>query len=364
MAYKRTYNNKSSRRVGKAASRRRPLSTSTRYNSKSVDKIVDAKVKRAVARVNRGPPRSISVKLKPALFDRSTDIPSVVPVQQWTSFIAGPSSARKYAILPITELVPSQRPQSGEADDRFRSFDKVLVKGVSLRLTVNHAEGCRLLVFAFRNGVRREHAPSSSSRPHVDVAKVSEDISKDLPTGLPVSELYYDVMTKSQLMGIAQEAYGLRHLGVHDGPFDVKKNVVGLFDWNSTDESAFTSRFNKDQGRPVGTIHAKLDSGVSKKHGKTYKAMFGTASLMRTFGYDGQNPNVAGWISTRTRQIDLFIKLNQKEKFTMSRDSMSVNERPLELFVGFDSPGALHESGKVDIASGAIKAMDIEVYYE
>lgn len=33
----------------------------------------------------------------------------------------------------------------------------------------------------------------------------------------------------------------------------------GRFQWKGTDLTAFTSRFSKDEGRPIGTIHAKID---------------------------------------------------------------------------------------------------------
>ena len=108
----------------------------------------------------------------------------------------------------------------------------------------------------------------------------------------------------------------------------------GNFEWKGTELSAFTSRFSKGEGRPLGTIYTKLDGGDSKVHGKTYKGMFGSSSLIRTNALDRQNPNVSGGIGTRTRQIEIFIKLNRREKFTVSNGSLSVNERPLELFIG------------------------------
>lgn len=355
MAYK--YSKKPAARKGKSGYRRRPAKAGyAKSISKSFDKYVEAKVKRAVKQASRGPPRSVSVQLIPAHFDRNHQVPKVQEQEQWTSYFEGPSSVRKYAILPISELIPTQRPVAGEADDRFRSLHTVFVKGVSLRMTVNHAEGVRLLVFAFRNGMRRDVTPSSGTRPFVDRATILDQPVK----GRPVSEVVFDVMSKEQLMGMdGCGKHAFRNLGVHDGPFAVTRQLNGNFEWKGTDLSAFTSRFSKDEGRPVGTVYAKLDGGVSKAHGKTFKGMFGSSS-------HGQNPNVSGWIGTRTRQIEFFIKLNHREKFAVSNGSLSVNERPLELFIGFDTPGSMHAAShtRKDVASGAIMAMDMEVYYE
>ncbi|KAJ8174839.1 hypothetical protein LV161_008837 [Aspergillus fumigatus] len=354
-------------RKGKASGRRRSGAKATqKWNKGTLDKFVEAKVERALKKASRGPPRSVPVQLLASLFDRSEEIPAITPLDRWTSYIEGPLAQKKYAILPISEVIPSQRPSSSSADDRFRSYDTVLVKGVSLRLTLNHAEGVRLLVFAFRNGMRRDTLASAGTRPFVDASSVKNPKCD----GGVVSELYYDIMSKEELMnmdGVGKHYF--RNLGIHDGPFAVRR-VAGTtfdskFDWKSTDSSAFTSRFNKEEGRPVGTVYGKVDGGVSKSHGKAFKALFGTASLMRTVAYDGQNPDLQGWISSRHRQVELFIKLNKRERFTVSNGSRSVNECPLELFVGFDSPGSLHSgSSSKNVASGAIMAMDMEVYYE
>lgn len=362
MVYKtQRFSKKYTPRKGKGGYRRRRASTN--YSRRSLDKYVTSKVQHAVKKASRGPARSVPVNLIPALFDRDQQIPSIDIQDRWMSYFEGPSSARKYAILPISELIPTQRPAAGEADDRFRSLDVVHVKGVSIRMTINHAEGVRLLVFAFRNGMRRDIAPSSGTRPYVDRASISDPPVK----GKPVAEVVYDIMSKEQLMGMnGSGQFAFRNLGVHDGPFDVTRQLNGNFEWKGTDLSAFTSRFSKHEGRPIGTVYAKLDGGASKKHGKTFKGMFGTSSLMRTNAFDGMNPNVSGWIGSRTRQVELFIKLDRREKFTVSNGSLSVNERPVELFMGFDSPGSMHAgtSTRKNIASGAIMAMDMEVYYE
>ncbi|KAJ5157988.1 uncharacterized protein N7500_007639 [Penicillium coprophilum] len=350
-------------RQGKSQYRPRRGGASSKYNRGTLDKYIEAKVQRAVKKASRGPPRSVPVQLTPAQFDRNHSIPQVKILDKWTTYFLGPSSAFKYGILPITEVIPTQRPSVGEADDRFRSHNKVLVKGVFLRMVVNHTMGVRLLVFAFRNGMRRDISPSISTRPFVDGSTICDPPVK----GRPPSEVVFDVMGKEQLMGMEGSGkHGFRNLGVHDGPFAVTGQLNGRYDWKATDLTAFTSRFSKDEGRPVGTIHVKIDGGASKSHGQTYKALFGSGTLKRTNECDGADPSVTAWMGTRTRHVELFIKLNKHEKVTVSNGSLSINERPLELFVGFDSPSSMHAatSSAKDVASGAIMSMDMEVYYE
>ncbi|KAJ5796165.1 uncharacterized protein N7518_004705 [Penicillium psychrosexuale] len=257
------------------------------------------------AKAKRGPRRSVPLQLTPARFDRDYQIPQIEVLDRWTTYIQGPQTADKYAVLPITEVIPTQRPPAGEPDDRFRSFDTVLVKGVSIRMTINHAESVRLMVHAFRNGMRAGTS-NSSQRPYADRHGISDPPVK----GRPVSEIVFDVMSKEKLMGMPGcGKYGFRNLGVHDRPFAVSPLVDGRLDWYGPDFTAFTSRFSTGDAQPVGKVYATINGGK------------------------------------------------------ISSGSSSVNERPLELFVGFDSPG-FQPGLQASVASGAIMAMDMKVYYE
>lgn len=338
--------------------KRKPVAKKAKPAGQNLEKVVDAKVKRAIKEASRGPPRSIPVKLLPGSFDRATS--KYVVEDLFRAYVEGPSAGRSYAILPVSELVPAQRPKDSDADDRYRSFDKVHIKGVSLRMSVNHAEGVRLMAFAFRNPVRRDTEPCISHRPFSDVAGLPGNISKNQVT----TEVVYDVMDKNSLMGLEPRIGSIPNVPVHDGPFKVVRNSSGKYGWKSTDGSAFTSRFNTGEGRPIGQVFAAVDGGRQKKCGSMFKSIFNASSLMRTVGFDRQDEQVKGWVSTRTRQVELYFKLDVKEKFTFSNSSVPVSERPIEIFLGFDSPMPYGgNSSKNDIVSGALIGMDAEVYY-
>lgn len=355
-------------RKSKTAGRRRAPARRYRLSSRKtkLERVVEAKLKSEVRRLRRGPPRSLAVQLSPAVFDKSQGEPKFKMDTQWTSYISGPSSQKNYALLPITELIPTQRPPVAPADDRFRSYDKVHLKGVSLRLNVNHAEGVRLMVFAFRNGMRRDTECTPMYRPFVDPRSFSMEGKSTKSQGEPTTQLCYQVMTKGELMGMEGDGkFPVRHLGLEDGPFGVMRGLDGLLDWHSPDMTAFSSRLNQSEGGPVGNIYSRVDGGPRKSHKRVYKGHFQSGSLSRTAGFGSNSSHLKGFVNTKSHDVELFIQLNKEEKFAFPQGSHSVNERPLELFVGFQTPGALVgiDQGD-DVAAAGILGAKMEVYYE
>jgi hypothetical protein len=275
---------------------------------------------------------------------------------EWPAHLQGPLSERKYALFPISELIPSQRSASSEADDGQRTFDKVLIKGVSVRMTLMHAEGCRLLLFAFRNGTRRELPIDTVTRPF----EILED-SNEVPCGLN-----YEIMTKDELYYSGERGdVAVRHLGWDEGPFAVRLNAEREKVWKSTDETAFTSRLSKEEGKPVGDITVRVDEGKTKKCGSAVCNMnLTTSGVMRTMGASGRDGVGAAFTATRFRHLEFYIKLNKYERYTVPSGSRSVSERPLELFMAFDGPPPFELNTQGSTVCASITSMNVEVYYE
>lgn len=341
--------------------RRRRGATTTSYGrkSKTMDQLVNEKVKRELALSNRGPPRSTTVRLLPCEVNRTIETPVFSPIagQAWTAYLKGSQADRKYAILPVSELVPSQRGPRSHADDCQRPFDTVRIKGVSVRMTVTHAEGVRLMLFAFRNANRRELGPATVTRPF----EIVEDGS-EVPR-----EVRYETMTKEMLHGDVldtEHQSSVRHLGYYDGPFGVLRNKEGAPEWRSQDGTAFTSRLSKEEGRPFGEVFIRQDESKSKKCGRVCNLNLSSSNLMRTFSTTA-NAIGQSWTASRVRTFEFFIQLNQTERFQSASASRSATERPIELFVGFDGPEPfeIHCSDQ-ESACGMITAMDMAVYYE
>lgn len=119
--------------------------------------------------------------------------------------------------------------------------------------------------------------------------------------GRSVSEIFFDVMSKEPLMGMEGSGkYGFRNLGVHDRSFVVSRQLNECLEWYGPDLSAFTSRFSKEEGRPVGTVYATINGAKSKRHGRTFRTTFGSNFLMRTNAFDGQNPELSNLTNNST----------------------------------------------------------------
>lgn len=274
--------------------------------------------------------RTLNVRLKPAQVQRDENTTTVFEQQNWSSSADTASGGRKYATIPITELIPPQRPCNCEADDSYRTFDKVLVKGVTLRFSVRSTQPSRLIVFAFRNEARGDTPCMTATRP----------FSIQTYDGSAVADqVLFHTMTKAELMG-AEGNGNSRNLELHNGPFATHQRQ-GSFCWKAPDQSAFTSRLNTGQCGPLGKITCTYNGSRSHARG---------ARFLKT-------------LEVAFSQVEIHISLNENESFVQPNGSMSTTGRPLELFIGYDSVsfGAVAEA---ETAQGAISNMDMEVYYE
>lgn len=340
------------RRTGKATW---GTATSRKFTKKDLREYVKNEMNKELKRALRGPPRSVAVNLTPCRVNRRESPPvfSTMQSQEWPAYLNGSKSERKYALLPISELIPSQRPIMASPDDGQRRFDKVFIKGVSLRISLIHAEGVRLMLFAFRNGNRRGLPATTVTRPYQLVQDKSE----------VARSVKYEILTRQELYGeVLPGEQAARHIGYHEGPFAVLPGSENPR-WKSTDGTSFTSRFSKAEGRPVGRIEVKLDENVKRKMGSVCNLNLLTSSLMRTVSGPVSNSLGTTWTASRFREVEVYIDLQQEEKFATSSESVAVNERPLELFVGFDGPAPFDMTTSKSTVCACITAMDMEVYY-
>ncbi|KAJ5513450.1 hypothetical protein N7463_003002 [Penicillium fimorum] len=357
MAYK--YSKKTPRKGKGGYPRRATKSTSTEYNGSTLEKYVEAKFKRAISKATRGPPQSVYVRLLPCSVDRTLATPEFKSLKndEWPAYLKGPLAERKYALLPITELIPSQRAPASIADDEQRPHDTVFIKGVSIRMTICHARSVRLMLFAFRNGNRQDVWPAPVTRPF----QVVEDGSE------VARQVSYELMT-DRLLGVvdaSEKQNSARHLEYHDGPFAVCRKSQGEPVWKSVDESASTSRLSKEEGRrPTGNVQFRLGQGITKQCGLVCNMNLSSSS-MRTFTTLSEAGVDSSRAGMRFRELEFFVTLNRRERFQAASGSRSVSERPLELFLGFDGakPSEIHIT-HASSRCGAITAMDMEVYYE
>lgn len=325
-----------------------------------VDKLVEAAVGREMKKVRRGVPRSVVVKMSPCKVNRGIDPKDGQPEfcllggGEWTAYMNGPESEFKYAMFPLSELIPCQRPVQSGPNDSQRQLDSVTIKSVCVRLAVAHSDQVRLQLFAFRNGNRRDLPVDRTCRPF-------EIVSDE--NAVPC-RLKYEVMDKYQLFGIVREdeQEATRHISWHDGPFATRLDGEDV-GWKSYDGTSFTSRFSSQEAKPVGKITVSVDKGPKKSVGQTCKMNLSTGGLMRSIGTTNDSGIGAGLTALRYRELEFYIELNSRERFMEPSGSKSVNERPLELFLAFDGPRPFDVNKRESVPSGSITCMDMEVYY-
>ncbi|KAJ5458165.1 hypothetical protein N7475_009553 [Penicillium sp. IBT 31633x] len=216
-------------------------------------------------------------------------------------------------------------------------------------MSICHAEDVRLMLFAFRNGNRKDFPPTMVTRPF-EVVKDGSEVA---------SQVQYEVLTKDRLGGIvdnSEKHNSTRHLGYDDGHFRVHGNAQGYPERKSDDGSAFTSRLSKEKGKPVGKVQVRVDSGSAKQ-------CRSICNMTMSPSTPGQAGVGASGVRMRSRQVEFFVSLNRRERFQAAGGSRSVSERPLELFIGFDGkPSEIHSSDAGSVCA-AITGMDMEVYY-
>lgn len=320
-------------------------------------KMIKSEVRAEARRSKTKDPRNVTVPLVPITMDRtSTALPSptLVPNGEWTAYLEGPSEDKKYTIIPISSLIPPQRNRD-EPDDMFRQSDKVFVKGVSLRLTLVHAEGVRFEAEIFRNITRSLQPSSLANQPYV-IERGS--VLKQLP-----DKVLYEVVTKEELLGenhdVSKNRFLPRQLSATAGPFSCRRTGGGELVWRSTDGTSFMAKSSKSEGRAIGKANLTVDGVRRKVHGNRVRLSLKSGGLMRAYGAGGNT----AFMAMSHRVIEIYWALDRYEQFNFSTENVAESQRPMELFLAFDAPKAVVTSTKKDMPSAAITAMDVELFY-
>jgi len=235
----------------------------------------------------------------------------------WPLFMGGESSALKQIIVPLSSLVPCQRPTTSGPDSRFRDNDKVWIDWVRVQIDIYHRSTVRGLVFAFPNSERRN--ASVNALPYcfvVPSSKVSGGTVANEPTQIncyPLSTSDMDGSNSSR-----------RQVGASDGPFAYTRNNYGDLVWNSSDGTAWNAVLSRGGGRPIGEIFSRLDSGSQTARGSACKF------ILPVVGEQGDN--------MRYRHLDFFLRIGRWQKFKNPGNSLIDSENPLELFIFLDTP--------------------------
>jgi hypothetical protein len=286
--------------------------------------------------------RTVRVKLTPCEKNEKSKTSGRSRLERWT--LSSGEYGRKYVLLPISEAIPAQRPASSEADDRYRTADRVCVRAVRLKIVLQHVQPVRLLLFAFRNDARGESAADVENRPYVDAAVVGDSSG----AGRPMSELLYDVLTKEELLGKREgKEVGQRHMPLLSGPLRSTRVGDSGVDWDGTDGTAFTTWMNTSKGGLAGKVYVREGTGPNRRFPRFYR---------KTFNCGSTSGGVGGFY----RHLDVFVGLNEQERYVSSSSSQVMSGRPLELFLGVDCPADLDGSS---VSSGCVASATMEIEY-
>ncbi|KAF7887848.1 uncharacterized protein EAF01_011002 [Botrytis porri] len=340
------------------------------WSKATLGKYVRAEAQKVLKSSGREP-RSLSLKALPVRMSRTSGAVTATATNnsEWEVFIQGRRVDDRYVMLPISEAVPPRMSRLADGDGRFRTSEKVLIKGVSVRMTISQAERLRIQAFAFQNTVRRGDTvvASAVNRPWGD-RRVLLPIEGIAAVPAPMAHICYEVMDKRDVMGTHSTSPLGRQLGLHDGPFATRRGVdngIDSIEWKSVDGTSFTSRYSKDVGRPVGQVQVQIDGKKRGKPSRTLNMLMEVPSLMRTVGFNATSSALgSGWIATKHHLVEISIKLNKVVEYRQGLNAVPVSELPYELFLAIDSPRSLNEAGKADTVAGAVTAMEYKIYYE
>lgn len=360
MAYKRAPYRRSFKKKSSYSNYRRPTSfrkggRGTRKNNLS--SLVQAQVKKALASPVAKQKRDISLRLVPIDATRSGGKAeaSVLPNGEHPLKVFSEAGLKKYVLLPVTQVIPSQRPAMEDPHDSFRGHDDVYLRAVSLRLTVSHSVSLRLKACIFRNWARFGHEGAlSASGLHMqpfEICTQGPDY-KSLPNSVS-----YEMLSKDAMLG-GKKISGLpQQLSLSNGPFATRIGPDGQAEFDASDGTPFTCRSSSRDGAPIGSAKITIDGVAHRKKFKMPSVNLPITSNLHAQGVAGPQTSYS-----RHRQIELFWTLNEKIHFRGSLQSSMY--APIEMFLGLDVPqtGAeIHNMGEV--VGGAILGSDLKVYY-
>jgi hypothetical protein len=243
-----------------------------------------------------------------------------------------PASMKQF-LLPLTSLVPGQRPSQSAPDQRFRQDERVWIDWVRIQMDIVHRSSVRGQLFVFPNAERRN--ASASQYPYAFVFPNSKVADSTVPT-MPTELNMYGI-SKSNLLGEGEEP---RQIGITDGPFSYTKDNFGNQVWKTSDGEAYNAVMSRSEGRAVGDITVRVDCGPQKKKGPVCKFEFPVTS------HQGQN--------LRYHHVDFFIKIGMWQKFKNPGNSLVEGEKPLEVFLFLDTPCVAEGDDAMDTGTTSV----------
>jgi hypothetical protein len=249
-------------------------------------------------------------------------------------FVNGKGSGNNCLRIPVTVAIPAMAGPACSPDVRRRGSNKIMVTGVSVRVSVSASDETRMMVLLYE--------------PHETVRKHLEMVS--LQT-LPNAEVGF---TPEKFQTELVAYYNLGLVSKH-GPLMTRRCGIGLA-LDSVDGTPFESRVATHPGRPMG---------------KAMRKVFGGGGLRRTVNWDQASSEMgAGYTTWTTHRAMNHWTINKQYTYSHECESDPVFRGNLELLLYIDCPslvgnpiGGEPVDDETQVVGAVVRNVLVDVYF-
>jgi hypothetical protein len=242
-------------------------------------------------------------------------------------FINGKQMFNNCIRIPITAAIPAQ---ASIPDDRRRHSNRIMLKGVNIRMSLSVSDDTRVMIFPYE--------PHESQWKYLSAVPLSLEPSASL--GL-VPEMWGTKMVPFDVMGLVSK----------HGPLMTKKAGDGIA-LDSVDRTPYECRMSTHGGKPIGSVK---------------KARYGSG-LNRTLNWDqgGQAKGVGlGYTAWKVHTLNEYWPLNKVYTYMYEGMTDQVFDRNAEMLLYVDCPSLESREIPEDkpLVGAVIRNVVLDLYY-
>jgi len=242
-----------------------------------------------------------------------------------TIYLQGPQAAQSYVRIPISAAIPTQQQAGAGPDNRYRTSNRIRIKGVRLRAWLSTTATTRIMRIVYENRHQSSVVALVGAPPYAFRWGVT-----------PTSTTTTTTPSNQRRMLTSLEA------GMHliHGPFATRHVQSYMSNLDSIDGTLFTAGMSETTGKLFGSWSWTEDNlkVTRKRRFARHKDM----GLMRTVNWtQEQSGNVGdGFIQSVSEGIDGYCEINRNVEMASEVSSDLRNTGEIEMLLGVDMPAA------------------------